>query len=277
MTFGSLSITFLICGLSQLRPSSNPMAAPKRTPVKAEAMYSLDTTRSSVDQRLQRELNGHLWITDTDCFFDQFFPLPTSDAPPPPSFPPKPTEKAVVQWLSEYNSACIDAGALVDCPWVWAVSPDLPLIHPDTKRKLDLFIYPKNPINAAVPDEGGPGKRARKVKKKKARQEHTWSQVAVIGELKCEKGLGDLNKKVVVQTASYVREMMFMQPGRRFAHAFSIINSKMRCWVSSSQGVLVAMVSPSGCFRLVLTLTIRCTLAAEPSGRDSLTLPLRKG
>ena len=81
-------------------------------------------------------------------------------------------------------------------PVGWAVSPDVLLIHPDTKRKVDLFICPKNPTNAAVPDKSGPGDRARKGKK--ARQEYAWSQVAVVGELKYEKGLGDLSWRVVV-------------------------------------------------------------------------------
>jgi len=190
--------------------------------------------------RLRRELQGHLWITETDCFFGQFFPLPADDIPMPPSFSEKPTEGAVVRWFSKYCAACTDAGALPNCPWVWATSPNRPLIHLDTTQKLDFFLYPKAPTNAALSDVGGPGGRPRK--SKKPGQEYAWSEVTIVSELKCKKGLDDLSSEVVIQTASYVRELIFTQPGRRFAHAFSVVNSHMRCWASSSQN---AAVSPS--------------------------------
>jgi hypothetical protein len=68
-----------------------------------------------------------------------------------------------------------------------------------------------------------------------------WSKVLVVGELKCEEGLGDLNQRVVIQLASYAYEMFVAQPGRRFVHAFSVINSQMRCWIFLRAGGVASL------------------------------------
>ncbi|KAA8911928.1 hypothetical protein FN846DRAFT_760479, partial [Sphaerosporella brunnea] len=58
-----------------------------------------------------------------------------------------------------------------------------------------------------------------------------WSKVLVVGELKPEKGLGDLREKVVIQLASYAYDVFASQPRRRFVDAFTVINATMRCWI----------------------------------------------
>lgn len=48
--------------------------------------------------------------------------------------------------------------------------------------------------------------------------------------------MGDDNSELVIQLANYVRETFGCQPGRRFIHAFTVINERMRCWVFTRSG-----------------------------------------
>jgi hypothetical protein len=114
----------------------------------------------------------------------------------------------VIDWFQRVS----DSFSSVRTPnCAWRSSGTRPLYHVNTSRKVDLFTYP-------IADSG-------------STQRPAWSEVLVVGELKHEKGLGDLNPRVVIQTASYALEVFSTQPGRRFVHTFTVINNWMRCWI----------------------------------------------
>ena len=72
------------------------------------------------------------------------------------------------------------------------------------------------------------------------RKEYDWKYVPVIAELKCVKGLTDLNKTVVLQLGGYARHVFHRQPDRQFVHGFTVINSTLRCWVYARSGAFAS-------------------------------------
>ncbi|KAF8534196.1 hypothetical protein BDD12DRAFT_896759 [Trichophaea hybrida] len=197
-------------------PTPSQHSEPKVTPVKANsASYPNSATlRTTLDPRVREELKGHLWITRDESFFEQFFPA-NDDLPEPSKFPTHHPEKAVVDWFNSYQQTWRESkSAASKQTWNWKASGSRVLIHPDTKRKVDLFMYPDDEQDT----------------------DYDWAKVCVVGELKNQQGLGDLNARVVVQLANYVKEMMWTQPGRRFVHGFTIINTNMRCWIFTRSG-----------------------------------------
>jgi hypothetical protein len=203
-----------------------------------------ETQHSVMDPKLAAELKKALWHTNDDAFFDTYFPRLADDAPQPPKFPHPPTEQAVVHWFRKYHEKFSKYDIEQrDDSWVWQMSPTRPLYHPDNlKRKIDLFITSKpSPSNKRIPDDTDDVDdiddidelaRARA----RARARLRWKDVAVVGELKCQQDVGDLNRHIVIQLANYARETFGTQPGRRFVHAFTIINQKMRCWIFTRSG-----------------------------------------
>jgi hypothetical protein len=195
---------------------------PPSTPFKTNtAGEDVPTTLAELNPKLRVELDGCLWQTTNDSFFGQFFP-PLDDVPLHSTpFPNSPTEAAVVQWFKEYNER-YHSHLPAACPWVWQTSPTRPLVHPQTpKRKVDLFLSSKSAAKPPVDKEHT-----------KAR----WADVVVVGELKNQKGLSDLDPNLVIQISNYVRETFGTQPGRRYVHAFTIVNATMRCWMFTRSG-----------------------------------------
>lgn len=196
-----------------------PKASVFHTPLKPNSASHMNTstTHSFVDPRLSKELENHLWETD-HSFFDHFFPDRDITIPAPNrDFPiSDPSQDNVVAWFMDYQQIL---QSTTTSQWAWQTSGQRYLLHQKSQRKIDLFTYPFG----ATPPNG----------------QYNWSQVAVLGELKLRKPgteTGDFNKKLVVQLAGYVREVFASQPSRRFVHAFTLVNDRMRCWVFTRSG-----------------------------------------
>ena len=76
--------------------------------------------------------------------------------------------------------------------------------------------------------------------KGEGREEYDWKYVQVIAELKCVRGLMDLNPKVVLQLAGYARRAFHRQPDRQFVHGFTVVSSTLRCWVYTRSGAFAS-------------------------------------
>ncbi|KAF8241298.1 hypothetical protein K440DRAFT_665378 [Wilcoxina mikolae CBS 423.85] len=196
---------------------------PKITPIKTNsaAHMSEETTHAIIDPKLRHELKDHLWSVDDERFFDRFFP-DMGNPPPDPSCPyPSPaTQDKVVEWFMDYQQQLESTSTPMR--WCWKSSGDRFLYHQKTKRKVDLFVYPKELQQSPA---GG--------------SQYDWGKVVVLGELKYRKRgqeMGDDNSELVIQLANYVREAFGCQPGRRFVHSFTVVNERMRCWVFTRTG-----------------------------------------
>ena len=212
-----------------LAPTNDPITRPVRvaaltTPVRrnsASPFTSTVTTRSELDPRIADELKGRAWTTEQipEVLFDHFFPETWTQVPIAPRFPSQPDEAAVVAWFQDYGrvvAMCLQKNPLGS----WKASSNRALLHPDTmKRKVDLFLY-QNKQEAETP----------------VSDDYDWSKVLVVAEFKFQKKLSDLDPTLRVQLASYCREVFFTQPGRSFVHAFSVVNSTMRCWFYTRSG-----------------------------------------
>jgi len=77
-------------------------------------------------------------------------------------------------------------------------------------------------------------------KGKKEEEQSDWKRVLAIVEIKCEKKLTDLRRKVVLQLAGYARQVFHRQPDRLFVHGFSIINSTLHCWLYTRSGAFAS-------------------------------------
>ncbi|KAF8538767.1 hypothetical protein BDD12DRAFT_884189 [Trichophaea hybrida] len=215
---------FIACSPEEVKYITPPK--PKTLPsavtpiIQNTASYmSSTTTHLLLDPKLLRELGNHLWAVEDHRFFDTFFPNTNTTALPLPyQFPTDPTAAAVVQWFEAYEHRLRNMG-LISGEWSWCSSGDRILYHDTTQRKLDLFTYPMEEL----PNPGGP--------------QYEWSKVAVLGELKQrQQNISDFNRGLVLQLANYVRTAFHSQPGRRFVHAFSLVNARMRCWVFTRAG-----------------------------------------
>ncbi|KAA8913959.1 hypothetical protein FN846DRAFT_7012 [Sphaerosporella brunnea] len=230
---------------SAMLPPATPSSAAtgrsivKPTPLKfstKDMSTAAETTHAALDPKLTAELKHSLWHTLDDSFFDTYFPAVSSE-PQPPVFPAEPSEAEVVRWFRGYYDLCqmtMTATEKRGHRWAWNTSPTRALFHPESpKRKIDLFMASK-----------------RSARQSTTRGPAHWADVAVVGELKQQQGLNDISHDVIVQISNYVRETFGTQPGRRFVHAFSIINCKMRCWLFTRSGGVAsrafALDDPSG-------------------------------
>lgn len=196
----------------------------KITPIKTNsgAHMSEETTHAVIDPKLRHELKNHLWSVDDERFFNRFFPdvcnLPDPNSP----YPSPATQGNVVEWFMDYQQQLQLSALFKPIRWCWKSSGEQALYHEKSKRKVDLFSYSKKLQQS-----------------REAQCQYDWGNVVALGELKYRKRgqeMGDDNAGLVIQLANYVREVFGSQPGRRFVHAFTIVNERMRCWVFTRTG-----------------------------------------
>lgn len=127
---------------------------------------SEQTTHAFIDPKLRQELKGHLWCVDDERFFDRFFPDSASASlEPSHPYPSPATQDKVIEWFMDYQQQLESSS--VPMRWCWKSSGDWALYHQNTKRKVDLFSYPRESQQSAA--DGN---------------QYDWGKVVVLGELK---------------------------------------------------------------------------------------------
>lgn len=229
------AISAFVCEASnmELRPKVQPSFQPTPLKTNSSSHMQLSNSHATIDPMLEIELSDHLWTSD-HSFFDQFFPK-IDGIPLPDEFPTSPTEHSVCQWFMDYQERLASLFKPLS-KTTWATSGQRPLCQQESSLKPDLFTYHNH-------DDHNHDVNVNESESAK----YSWSRVVVVGELKQRTiAMRDLNKSLIVQLANYQRQVFAHQPGRRFAHGFTLVNDKMRCWVFTRSG---GVVSP----RLTLT------------------------
>jgi hypothetical protein len=214
--------------------------------LKSSSSYNSLTTHDKVDPRLEAELEHHVWHTRDTSFFDRFFPAIDGLPTPGTVFPSKPQQNAVIKWFNDYHDACHQWWKVqkqTESRWILKMSPNRPLHHPTTNRKLDMFLYDRGlEVGAAkvvessnVASDHGQPKVGQDME-----EPEDWKHVIVIAELKCEMRLGDLNRKLVLQLADYARYVFQRQPDRQWVHSFTVVNATLRCWLYTRSSALAS-------------------------------------
>ncbi|KAA8894724.1 hypothetical protein FN846DRAFT_390048 [Sphaerosporella brunnea] len=193
-----------------------------RVPMPFESLQSMkETQHSKVVTTRATELHGALWYTADDSFFDTFFPA-VDDAPLASLVPPEQSKKDIKRWFCEYYELFQRSNAGRGQPaehWAWNLCHTHVLGGTDkSEPTVDLFVT-SEPAAKSI-------------------SEPNWSDVLVPGQLRCREGLEDLSYAVVKEISNCAREIIRIQPGRRFVHAFTVINSEMRCWIFTAAGGL---------------------------------------
>lgn len=245
------SLQVLLAGPRLCTPDLAPPApgVPHQTPFKLKSSipYSSFHTHNKVDPRLASELERHVWHTRDMSFFDRFFP-DVDCLLSPTAFLPDPQQDDLVEWFNGYNRTCREwwkEQNMAKCKWTLKTSPNRPLRHPTTDRNLDIFLYDGasevgtaegvQSSSKAAGDHGGQKKVGQPT-------DDLWDRkhVLVIAEVKCEKKLGDLNRKVVLQLAGYARHVFHRQPDRHWVHGFSVVNTTLCCWLYTRSGAFAS-------------------------------------
>jgi hypothetical protein len=198
-------------------PQNTAQISGPETPLKSNSHRHTfsSTTRSTVGPLIRTELKDHLWTTESDGFFDRFFPGLAGVVDGIPAFPATPTQDKVLEWWQK----CIDLYAQKEKSlWVWRSACNRHLKHVDgqTQRDPDLFLYPQSHAAGSALT---------------ATAQEAWRYASIVGELKCRKKSTDSRYEWVVRLGSYAREVFANQAGRGFVHSFIIVNHMMRCWV----------------------------------------------
>lgn len=195
----------------------------KQTPITQHSGNLLDTnsTHDAVDPTLRRELNLRLY-PDTPGFIAEFFQpqqhafgisAPLSAAGNGWStWPSTPDGKNVWPWFKLVTDTILPADVKV----AYYSSADTALTGSRATRKTDIVLYPTTPTK-----KNPKGVRLNQGK-------YAWKDVLVVGELKStSQKPGDQ----MIQLAGYVREIFYVQHGRRFVHAFTLAGDLLRTWI----------------------------------------------
>ncbi|KAI5799245.1 hypothetical protein DFH27DRAFT_88565 [Peziza echinospora] len=206
------------------------------------------STHHSVDPFLKSEIHGTVFkdIKGFESFFGHVDESMLREiAERVPGWPLKKQdglafEKSAKEWFKKFNGTLADitkegvqrcfygSGTLA-----LGNSPD------NAGRRCDIFLsrtLPKtlhrsNPWDPdSVPD---PGVAADPIPR------HSWRNVLVLGEFKCNSNL-DCTPDIVLQLASYARQIFGAQPGRLLVHGFSISHTIMRCWQFDRSGISIS-------------------------------------
>ena len=112
--------------------------------------------------------------------------------------------------------------------------------HPTIARKLDIFLYDGASEGGAAEVVQESSNAAGDNERPQKEEPADWKHVLVIAEVNCEKGLGDLNRKVVLQLAGYARHVFQRQPNRQLVHGFTVVNATLRCWLYTRSGAFAS-------------------------------------
>lgn len=195
----------------------------KQTPITRHSGNLLDTnsTHDAVDPTVRRELNLRLY-PDTPGFIGKFFqPQQHAFAISASlrvggngwsTWPTTPDEKNVWPWFKIVTDTILPADVKV----AYYSSADAALTGSRATRKTDIVLYP-----TTVTNKNPKGVRLNQGK-------YAWKDVLVVGELK---PTGQKPGDLMIQLAGYVREIFYVQNGRRFVHAFTLAGDLLRTWI----------------------------------------------
>ena len=216
----------LIADLSRVTPprSSIPPSF-SGTPLRRSSASFRDSNqkRNDLYDQVLIELSGRTY-TDVPKFVDKYFEhkpwssqvedilreLPEND--PLSNFPEtlQPEEDDVWAWVELFQNT-----HLSDAPnKYYRTRTKKELTGAPGDRQLDIFLKPHSVASDGV---------------------HDWKDCLVVGEL-TKSDIGKRSKEKFVQLATYVRNVFFAQPIRRFVHAFLVFGVQMQLWVFDRSG-----------------------------------------
>ncbi|OGM50853.1 hypothetical protein ABOM_000792 [Aspergillus bombycis] len=130
-------------------------------------------------------------------------------------------ERDVLDWLSAWvnqiRGVASEEGFAINSQRTVLAQPDRPLEGSIANRKLDIDI----------------------VRNSDASRNHHWSDILVLGELKCNPK-EDSSSKTWRDLGRYAREVLTTQDTRRFALAFTLCGSTMRLWEFDRVGAIAS-------------------------------------